>query len=101
VITAWATSGVVSGVARREPTATATTIVTSSTLAAKSTSVEVRHALSAVNSFAVRSARSDARRIGVSPGRNFAPVLRTSGYRLSRVLPHGAANEQVRLTVER
>jgi hypothetical protein len=50
VITAWATSDVVSGVARREPTATATTMVTSSTLAAKSTSVEVRHALSAASS---------------------------------------------------
>jgi hypothetical protein len=66
VIMAWAMSGIVSVVARREPTATATTMVTSSTLAAKSTSVDVRHALSAANSFAVRSARSDARRIGVA-----------------------------------
>jgi hypothetical protein len=101
VITAWARSGVGSVVTRREPMATATTIVTSSTLAVKSARVDVRHALSAASSFAVRSARSDARRIGVSPGRNFARVLRTFGYRLSRAFPHDARNEPLRLAVAR
>jgi len=67
VIAAWTRSGVVSVAPRREPMATAATMVTSSTLAAKTTSVDRRHASSAASSFAVRSDRSDARRIGVSP----------------------------------
>jgi len=66
VITSWATSCVVSEVTRREPTAVATTMIPNSTQAAKSTRADLRHALSAASSFAVRSARSDARRIGVS-----------------------------------
>jgi hypothetical protein len=47
--------------------ATATTIVTSSTVDAKSASADLRHALSAASSFAVSSDRSAARRIGVFP----------------------------------
>jgi hypothetical protein len=67
VITACARSCVASVVTRLEPTATATTTVTSSTLDAKSTSADLRHALSAASSFAVFSDRSDARRIAVFP----------------------------------
>jgi hypothetical protein len=65
VITAWARSCVVFVATRREPTATATTIVTSNTLAATSTSVDLRQASSAASSLAVSSDRSDVRRIGV------------------------------------
>src|SRR5688500_8327661 len=44
VIAAWARGGVGSVATRREPTATAITIITSSTLAATSTRVDVRQA---------------------------------------------------------
>ncbi len=97
VIAAWARSCVVSVAPRREPTATATTIVASSRLAAKTTSIDLRHASSAASSFAVRSDRSDARRIGVSPATTsrelFAlPPTADHGHR-----PHDASNERMRL----
>jgi hypothetical protein len=101
VITAWASSGVASVAARREPTATAATIVASSTMAAKSARVDLRQALSAASSFAVHAERSDARRIDVSPAitarQCFAhPVTAGHGHR-----PPDAGNEQMRLPVAR
>jgi len=90
VITAWATSCVVSVVTRREPTTVATTTIPNSTLAAKSTSADLRHALSAASSFAVRSERSDARRIGVSlaaTSRTFSAHRATARHRRSQMTP--------------
>ncbi|MCC2627648.1 MAG: hypothetical protein K0S14_1298 [Thermomicrobiales bacterium] len=75
VITARARSFVASVVARREPMPTATTIVISSTLDAKRTSADLRHALSVASSFAVCSERSDARRIGVFPAATSREIL--------------------------
>jgi hypothetical protein len=63
VTAAWTTSCVMPVVGRREPTAVATTMIPNSTLAAKSVRIDLRHALSAANSFAVRSVRSDVPRM--------------------------------------
>jgi hypothetical protein len=101
VITAWARSGVASVAARREPTATAATIVTSNTLAAKSARVDLRHALSAANSLAVHSDPSDARRIDVTPATTSRECFAHPATADHRHRPHDAGNEQMRLAVAR